>query len=229
MAMILMIFEFGQVLRKIAAEGDCYGDVGASHSEASTSQSTCTTATPTPIGLGASQRQCRKTCWEFSLTKDRPILLSVKAPHMDKKNCQTVTNIWSWASDGAWHQGGLTESRNVTLTLTDASQLQLPAATLTLWQFIWSENSDNESTSSNTISGHKDDQPARSSLATNARKTSWLLITQTLTSQPAVARVSLAFTRPTLYLPILPDPTTHSDDWPSQIQRHGAEPFLRSR
>jgi hypothetical protein len=53
------------------------------------------------------------------------------APQKQDRNCQRVTNIWSWAPDGARHQdllvdgrstprltGWLTVNRNVTLTLT---------------------------------------------------------------------------------------------------------------
>jgi hypothetical protein len=30
-------------------------------------------------------------------------------PHWQNHNCLTVTKIWSWASDGAWHQDWLAE------------------------------------------------------------------------------------------------------------------------
>jgi hypothetical protein len=45
---------------------------------------------------------------------DRPVLSSERAPSQGQdSNCQRVTNIWSWAPDGAWHQ----DRQSVTLTL----------------------------------------------------------------------------------------------------------------
>jgi hypothetical protein len=41
----------------------------------------------------------------MTLTKDRPVLSSERAPHQKQdRNCQTVINIWPWAQDGARHQ-----------------------------------------------------------------------------------------------------------------------------
>jgi hypothetical protein len=79
------------------------------------------------------------------------------------------------------------------LKLGSCSRLQLLAAMLTLEQLIWSTDSNSESTSSNIVNRCNDDQPARSYPATDARKTSWLPITQTPTSQPAAVGVSLVF------------------------------------
>jgi hypothetical protein len=46
------------------------------------------------------------------------ILLSERAPHKKQdRNCQTVTNIWSWAPNGAWHQDWLTDWSSVALWL----------------------------------------------------------------------------------------------------------------
>jgi hypothetical protein len=41
------------------------------------------------------------------LTKDRPVLSSERAPHMDRTNFSIKINIWSWAPDGARHQDRL--------------------------------------------------------------------------------------------------------------------------
>jgi hypothetical protein len=46
----------------------------------------------------------------MTLTKDRPTLSSERAPSpRQDRNCQTVTKIWSWASDGARHQDRRTD------------------------------------------------------------------------------------------------------------------------
>jgi hypothetical protein len=39
------------------------------------------------------------------------------APHRQNRNCLTVTNIWSWAPDGAWHQDWLAEWPSVVMWL----------------------------------------------------------------------------------------------------------------
>jgi hypothetical protein len=45
-------------------------------------------------------------------------LVRESAPHRQNRNCLTVTQIWSWAPEGASHQdiGRLTVRHNVTLT-----------------------------------------------------------------------------------------------------------------
>jgi hypothetical protein len=100
-----------QVLRKIAAEGDCYGDVGASHSEASTNQSVHATAPQIPIGLGATQRQCRKM-----LTKDRPSSYQRAHPTRTRQKLSNSNKYMimspRWGSTPSW-----TVSCNVTPTL----------------------------------------------------------------------------------------------------------------
>jgi hypothetical protein len=41
----------------------------------------------------------------YEYTKDRPVLSSEREPHKKQdRNCQTIINIWSWATDGARHQ-----------------------------------------------------------------------------------------------------------------------------
>jgi hypothetical protein len=52
-------------------------------------------------------------------TKDRPVLSSKWAPLKQDCNCQTVTNIWSWAPDGTWHQDLLTDSPSVVMRLKE--------------------------------------------------------------------------------------------------------------
>jgi hypothetical protein len=42
-----------------------------------------------------------------TMTNDRPDPTSEVAPDRQNSNCQTVTNIWSWAPDGARHQDWL--------------------------------------------------------------------------------------------------------------------------
>jgi hypothetical protein len=65
-----------------------------------------------------------KQNWHVLLTmaatnENRP-LVREDAQHRKKRNCLTITKIWSWSPEGAWHQdstGRLTDGRNVTLTL----------------------------------------------------------------------------------------------------------------
>jgi hypothetical protein len=46
----------------------------------------------------------------LTMTKDRPTLSSERAPSpRQDRNCQTVTNIWSWAPAGARQQDRLTD------------------------------------------------------------------------------------------------------------------------
>jgi hypothetical protein len=50
--------------------------------------------------------------------KERPVLSSERAPHKKQdRNCHTVINIWSWAPDGARHQGLLTDCPSVAMWL----------------------------------------------------------------------------------------------------------------
>jgi hypothetical protein len=83
--------------------------------------------------------------------------------------------------------------------------LQLLAAEFKIGQLIWSADRNSKSTRGNNVSRHKEDQPARNYPATDARKSSWLPITQKLKSQPAAVGVSLAFNRHALYLSSLLD------------------------
>jgi hypothetical protein len=61
-------------------------------------------------------------CWPWLLTNNTRPLVREGASYGQDLKCQTLTDIWPWASAGARHQDRLTDwrtvSRNGTLTLT---------------------------------------------------------------------------------------------------------------
>jgi hypothetical protein len=64
-------------------------------------------------------------CWQ-TVTKDRPTLSSERAPpQRQNRNCQTVTNIWSWGPDGARHQDRQTDWPSVAMWLRLGLRLRL--------------------------------------------------------------------------------------------------------
>jgi hypothetical protein len=74
---------------------------------------------------GRSRRRCLANTIYWWLTVDglRPWQMTDPTPRQRgrptlKLPCQTVSNIWSWAPDGARHQDGLTVGRTVTHSLT---------------------------------------------------------------------------------------------------------------
>jgi hypothetical protein len=83
-------------------------------------------------------------CWP-TLTKDRPTISSERAPSRTKnRNCQTVTNIWSWAPDGARHQDRQTDRPSVAMWLRLRPQFQfqmrrieLIVETVSDWEFAY--------------------------------------------------------------------------------------------